>query len=205
MNPPIIDDLYSQLEGQPLRQLSQQLGVGPAQMASAVSAALPLLIGALGRNATQGNGADALYGALEKDHRGLDLGSVLGSVLGGGGRGDDILGHIFGDKQPRAAQGLGQASGLGSDKAAALLRALAPLVMAYLARRMFQNGGTGPRAGTSTPQVLGRELGEEQQRVSRQGGVGGGLLGAVLDRDGDGQLGLGDLVRIGSEMMGGRR
>lgn len=205
MSTPIIDDLYSQLEGQPLRQLSQQLGVGPTQMAGAVSAALPLLIGALGRNATRGNGADALYGALEKDHRGLDLGSVLGTVLGGGGRGNDILGRIFGDRQPRAAQGLGQASGIGSDKAGALLRALAPLVMAYLARRTFQNGSAGPSSPSATPQVLGRELGEEQQGVSRQGGIGGGLLGAVFDRDGDGQLGLGDVLRIGGEMMGGRR
>lgn len=204
MSNTITDDLYSQLEGQPLQQISQQLGIGPAQMAGAISAALPLLIGALGRNTSQGDGADALYGALQKDHRGLDLGSVLGSVLGGGGQGNDILGHIFGGRQPRAEQGLGQATGLGSDKAGMLLRVLAPVVMAYLAKRMFENRQGGQVAAEPSPQVLGRELGQEHQRVSQQGGLGGGLLGAVLDRDGDGQIGLGDLLKMGGGAMAGR-
>lgn len=204
MSNTLTDDLYSQLEGQPLQKISQQLGIGPAQMAGAVSTALPLLLGALGRNATQDQGADALFGALQKDHRGLDIGSVLGSVLGGGGQGNDILGHIFGGRQPRAEQGLGQASGLGNDKAGALLRILAPIVMAYLAKRMFEKRQAGHVEADPTPQVLGRDLGQEHQRVSQQGGLGGGLLGAVLDRDGDGQIGLGDLLKMGGGALGGR-
>ncbi len=205
MSDTITDDIYTQLEGQPLQKISQQLGIGPAQMAGAISAALPLLIGALGRNASQGDGANALYGALQKDHRGLYLGNVLGSVLGGGGQGNDILGHIFGGRQPRAEQGLGQATGLGSDKAGMLLRVLAPIVMAYLAKRTFEQRPSGQGEAEATPQVLGRELGQEHQRVSQQGGLGGGLLGAVLDRDGDGQIGIGDLLKMGGEALGGRR
>lgn len=205
MSNAMTDDLYSQLEGQPLQKISQQLGIGPAQMAGAISAALPLLIGALGRNASQGDGAGALYGALQKDHRGLDIGNVLGSVLGGGGQGNDILGHIFGGRQPRAEQGLGQATGLGNDKAGALLRVLAPIVMAYLAKRMFDKRPAGEAEADPSPQVLGRELGQEHQRVSQQGGLGGGLLGAVLDRDGDGQIGLGDLLKMGGGTLGGGR
>ena len=34
--------------------------------------------------------------------------------------------------------------------------------------------------------------------------LGGGLLGAVLDQDGDGQLGLGDLLKVGMGAMRGR-
>ena len=202
MNLSITDELYSQLEGAPLQRMSQQLGVGPAQMAGAVSAALPLLLGALGRNASQGDGADAIYRALEKDHRGLDMGDVLGSVLGGGGRGEDILGHVFGGRLPRAQQGIGQATGLGGDKGAALLRMLAPLVMAYLAKRMSQGRASAPE---SAPQVLGRELGLEHERVRQQGGLGGGLLGAVLDRDGDGRVGLGEILEVAGGVLGGRR
>ena len=94
MNNALTDDVYSQLEGAPLRQMAQQLGIGPAQMAGAVSAALPLLLGTLGRNASQPQGAEALFGALQKDHSGLDLGSVLGAIAGGGaaqGDGGKIL------------------------------------------------------------------------------------------------------------------
>ena len=205
MNASLTDELYSQLEGAPLQRMSQQLGIGPAQMAGAVSAALPLLIGALGRNASRDDGADAIYRALEKDHSGLEIGDVLGSVLGGGGQGEDILGHIFGGRLPRAQQGVGQATGLGGDKGAALLRMLAPLVMAYLARRMSQGRQQAAMESSRLPQILGRELGEEHQRVQQQGGLGGGLLGAVLDRDGDGRLDLGDILDMAGGVLGGRR
>lgn len=208
MNNALTDDVYSQLEGAPLRQMAQQLGIGPAQMAGAVSTALPLLLGALGRNASQPQGAEALFGALQKDHAGLDLGSVLGAVLGSGGAQDDggkILGHVFGGKQPRAEQALGQATGLGGDRAGMLLKMLAPIVLAYLAKRMFEQRQASNGSSASSPQVLGEVLGQEQQRVSQQGGLGSGVLGAVLDQDGDGQLGLGDLLKIGGGLLGGRR
>jgi hypothetical protein len=41
--------------------------------------------------------------------------------------------------------------------------------------------------------------------VRQAGGPGGGLLGAVLDQDGDGELGLGDLLKIGGGLLGGGR
>lgn len=205
MSNALTDDVYSQLEGAPLRQMAQQLGIGPTQMAGAVSAALPLLLGALGRNASQPQGAEALFGALQKDHAGMDIGNVLGAVLGGGaaqGDGGKILGHVFGGRQPRAEQALGQATGLGGDRAGMLLKMLAPIVLAYLAKRMFEQRQA---ANAATPQVLGEVLGQEEQRVSQQGGLGSGVLGAVLDQDGDGQLGLGDLLKIGGGLLGGRR
>ena len=226
MSEPLTDELYTQLEGAPMRQISQQLGIGPAQMAGALSAALPMLLGALGRNTQQPQGAQSLFGALSKDHRGLDLGSVLGGLLGSGQmpqagvdsgnagapaqQGQKILGHVFGDRQPRAEQSLGQATGLGADKSKALLGLLAPIVMAYLAKRMFDRRQAGAASGAgetsdATPQVLGEVLGQEQQRVRQQGGLGGGLLGQVFDQDGDGQLGLGDLLKAGSGLLGGRR
>lgn len=193
-------DLDSQLRGAPLERMAQHIGIEPSQASAAISAALPLLIGALGRNASQPQGAESLFGALQKDHTGLDLGSVLGSVLGNGGQGGQILGHIFGGKQPRAERGVGQIAGIGSDKAGALMQMLAPIVMSYLSSRLL--GGASQQA---SPQVLGDVLGQEQHRVRQQGGIGGGLLSAVLDQDGDGELGLGDLLQAGEAFLGGRR
>jgi hypothetical protein len=213
MSTALSDELLSQLQGAPLQQMSQRLGIDPAQASTAISVALPLLLGALGRNTAQPQGAQALFGALQKDHAGLDIGSVLGSVLGGGGQGGEILGHIFGPRQPRAELGLGQATGIGGDKAGMLLRLLAPIVMAYLAKRMFDHRQAGtavnegsPAAPQPSPQVLGDILGQEHQRVSqRQGGPGGGLLGAVLDRDGDGDVDFRDLLKAGGSILGGTR
>ncbi len=201
------DDLISQLSGAPMQQMGQQLGLSPQQMSGAVAAAVPLLMGALGRNASQPQGAEALLGALGRDHSaaaGGGISDLLGAVLGGGqGRqtdGDGILGHIFGQRQPQAAQGLGQATGIGNDQAQTLMKMLAPIVMAYLAKRMFAGGQAQPSADN-----LGQMLGQETQAVRQQGGIGGGLLGAMLDQDGDGQFGLSDLMKMGGSILGGKR
>lgn len=193
------NDLLSQLQGAPLQQISQQLGIGSQQASGAISAALPLLMGALGNNAAQPQGAQALLGALNSNHGGLDIGSVLGAVLGGGNapatNGAGILGHIFGGNQGRAETGLSQATGLSSDRSKQLLVILAPIVMAFLAKQM---GGKGQGDASA----LGQLLGQEQQAVRNQGGIAGGLLGKVLDQDGDGQLGVGDLIKLGSGLLG---
>jgi hypothetical protein len=76
-----------------------------------------------------------------------------------------------------------------------LLAILAPVVMSVLGRMSRRQG--------MSASGLGGVLGQEQQRMA-QGGAGG-LLGAVFDQDGDGQLGLGDLLKIGEGMLGARR
>lgn len=206
-NDSLADLLFQQLQGTPLQQISQQLGTGQMQTSNAVGAALPLLLGALGKNAAQPGGAEALFGALQNDHAGgLDLGSILGAVMGGGAPtrqtdGGAILGHIFGASQPRAEASLGQATGLGGDKTGMLLKILAPIVLSFLAQRFL--GGQGGAATDASG--LGQILGQERQVQQQQGGLGGGLLGAVLDQDGDGQLGLGDILKIGGGLLGGGR
>lgn len=204
------------LQGAPLQQMAQQLGSDQAQTQSAVEMALPLLLGALGRNAQDEQGAQSLFGALQRDHMdaasqqalglgGMDLGGLLGSVLGadapsgaamGGGAGAAILGHIFGGGRERAESGLGQASGLGAN-AGQLMQMLAPIVMSFLAQRVSSGGMD---AGG-----LGQMLGQERASAQRQGAPGGDLLSSLLDQDGDGQLGLGDLLKLGGSLLGGRR
>ncbi|MDD2691307.1 MAG: DUF937 domain-containing protein [Simplicispira sp.] len=209
MNSPtsLASELMAQLQGAPLQQMAQQLGTSTSQTETAVSAALPLLLGSLGRNAAQPQGAMDLFGALQRNHSGgADLGGLLGSLLGGGASsssagggqldGAAILGHIFGGNQQRAEAGLGQATGLGAN-AGQLLQMLAPIVMSFLAQRM--NAG-GMDAGS-----LGQVLNQEKERAQQQGGLGGGLLGSLLDQDGDGQVGLSDLLKIGGGLLGGRR
>jgi hypothetical protein len=206
MTAPLTQDLINQLQGAPMNRIGQQLGLDPSQASTAVSAALPLLMGALGKNTNQQQGAGDLFSALQRDHAGQDLSNVLGAVLGGGGQGGDILGHIFGNRQQGAAQGLGAATGLDNDRAGSLLKLLAPIVMAYLAKRLFsqQSAATPATSMQSTPQGLGELLGQEQQQIRQSGGLGGGLLGAVLDQDGDGDLDVSDLMKLGGSIFGGR-
>jgi len=198
-------ELFSQLQGAPLQQIAQQLGTSTDQAREAVGAALPLLLGTLGRNAAQPQGAQALFGALQRDHAsgaGVDLGGLLGSLLGGGAApaqqrrtsdGPAILGHIFGGALGQAESGLGRATGLDSQAAGGLLQVLAPIVMSFLAQRASRGGFDASD--------LGSVLGQERQRVQQQGGLGGDLLGSLLDQDGDGQVGLSDLLKIGGSLL----
>ncbi|HDS1220657.1 DUF937 domain-containing protein [Stenotrophomonas sp. TWI143] len=191
--------LFQQLQqGQGLQQVSQQLGLDSSQTTQAVGSALPLLLGAMGQNASEPQGAQSLLNALQRDHLGsgggggFDLGSILAAVMGGGGSGATdgagILGHIFGGQQPQAAQVLGQKTGLDSGTSGKLLAILAPIVMSFLAQRFAQQGNASE---------LSSALGQEAQQ---SGGIGS-MLGGVLDQDGDGQFGASDLLKLGSGLL----
>ena len=96
----IFDAVTQQLGGANLTQLSQQIGADESTTATAVQAALPLLLGGLARNAANPNGAAALSNALG-DHADGGVLANLGGLLGNpqGGAGASILGHIFGNKR----------------------------------------------------------------------------------------------------------
>jgi hypothetical protein len=206
----LVSELMAQLQGAPMQQMAQQLGADRQQIQTAVGAALPLLLGALGRNAAQPQGAADLMGALQRDHaaampQGLGgLGELLGAVLGGAGgaaspagQGAAILGHILGGSQQQAQDSLGQATGLGGQTAGQLLSMLAPIVMAFLAQRV--------QAGNMDAGSLGQSLEQERAQAQNAGGLGGGLLGSLLDQDGDGKLGASDLFKLGSAFLNNRR
>ncbi len=191
-------------QGPTLQQMSQKLGLDTNQTGQAIQTALPLLLGALGNNASEPQGAQSLLNALQRDHLGaagtsaggggFDLGGIVGAVLGGGGgnagNGAGILGHVFGSQSPQAAQLLGQKTGLDSGTSGKLLALLAPIVMSFLAQRFAQQGNAGD---------LSQALGQEAQATGMAGG-----LGALLDQDGDGKLGLGDVLKIGGGLFGKR-
>ncbi|MCQ4167002.1 DUF937 domain-containing protein [Tahibacter harae] len=241
----VVDAVMAQLGDGEIGAVAQRFGLSQDQAQAAIAQTLPLMVGAMAKNASTPDGAQALHTALG-DHAGVDLGDLLGGLLGGGapggaggfggggglgglgslaeavlgglgggaaaqapaqapggmdaglgGIGGAILGHIFGNKQGQAEQGLGQTTGLGGVNAGQLMAMLAPIVMAVLAR-MNQNRNLGPGG-------LSDMLGQESQRTREAGGIGGGLLGAVLDRDGDGDVDLSDLLSVGGGLLAGRR
>ena len=207
-SPSLAAALFQHLQqGDGLPRIARQLGIDPGQANQAVGAALPLLLGAMGNKSSEPKGAQSLLNALQRDHLGgtastgpgLDLGGILGAVLGGGsagapdaGNGTGILGHVFGGQQPQAAELLGRKAGLDSGRAGQLLALLAPVVMSFLAQRFAQQGNAAE---------LGQALGQE----ARNAGMAGGGLGALLDQDGDGQFGLGDVLTLGGHLLRGKR
>ena len=151
-----------------------------------------MLLSALGKNAASPQGAQALLGALSRDHDGSVLDN-LGSLLGSGALGKEgtaILGHVLGNKQGAVAAGIGQASGLTADTSGQLLAMLAPLVMGSL--------GKTQRQGGLDAEGLASMLGG--QRKQANAGLGG--LAGLLDMDGDGDM-TNDVMKLGSKLLGG--
>jgi hypothetical protein len=186
MNNDLIGGLLDALGPRAMKNLANPIGAETDQAHAAVQAALPILLGALARNAQDPGGAAALHQAIEQDHSTMDLAHVLDSVSAGGGDGEAILRHVLGPKQSAAAEGVSQFAGIGRGQALQLLKMLAPLVLSYLARRS--------RGGGMNPAGLGALLGQQHQQLATQGGLGGQLMGAVLDRDHDGDVDFSDIL-----------
>lgn len=227
MNDSLLHGILNRLDPQTINGIANQLGTDPHTAQQGIAAALPTLLGALGRNANSEPGAASLHRALDQ-HAGHDpsallgqllgsdggggnsgggmgglLGSVLGGAMGGGSArpqnpmmstGMAILGHVLGGRQPQVANGLGRASGMQGSQMTQLLAMLAPIVMAALANRTRQQG--------LTPQGLGEVLGREVEQTRSASPAANSLLGAVLDRDGDGDVDAADLMQAGSGLLG---
>lgn len=153
---------------------------------------LDQLGGLLGGGAGAGGGGalaaglGSLLGGATKGSGG-GLAELAGSILGGGGGsvkaldGAGILRHILGDRRRAVEGGVGKASGLDASKVGQLLVLLAPLVMSALAKVKQQR----QLDGRGLADVLGHEREEIEAKAP---GVAPGGLGAILDRDGDGDI-----------------
>ncbi|MEZ4861962.1 MAG: DUF937 domain-containing protein [Caldilineaceae bacterium] len=183
--------LSQQVGGQLVDQISRQLGTDPATTQSAIGAALPMLLGAVSRNAASASGAQSLHKALNQ-HDGAIFNDLLNAVTNPNklADGEKILGHVFGGRQASVNQGLSQLSGLSSENSAQLLAILAPIVMGAL--------GQTQRSNSLDADGLATLLGG--QRHSFDGPLGG-LVG-LLDMDGDGSI-VDDVVGMGSKLLGG--
>jgi hypothetical protein len=179
--PSIFDALSAHLDDHALSQLSSRLSADQGSTSKAIAAAVPLLLGALAKNAGTPGGAQQLHDAVARDHDGSVLSSpdAVGSGVAAD-QGDAILGHILGDRRAVAEQGISKASGLDLSKVGPLLAMLAPLVMGAL--------GRAQRAGKLDPGGLASVLAGEREALGAQAP---GLLGAVtrlLDKDNDGSV-----------------
>ena len=120
----ILDLLNSDLGKQIIGGVSQETNQPADKTASVVSMAMPLLMGAMKRNANSQEGAQGLMNALNNKHDGSLLDN-LGGFFGGGVNEDakqdglGILGHVLGGSQnnlgkQKKQQNVSSESGIGS-------------------------------------------------------------------------------------------
>ena len=190
----LVDMLTGALGGQ-LGNVSRQLGTDENTTKSAAEAAIPMILGALSRNASKGDGAASLLNALSKDHDGSVLdnpSAVLDDPASGAG--DGILRHVLGSRRPAVEAGISQSSGLDTGSAGQLLTMLAPMVMGAL--------GKAQRQGNLDSNGLSQMLGSEARQLNSAQPQAMGLLNVILDADGDGDVDLGDIAKKGMGMLG---
>lgn len=164
----MIDEILAQI---PAEDLAARLGTDPETAVDAARKALPALLGGLSSNVTAGGG-DALGNAVLRDHKGdlLDDPNFLQSIDTDDG--EKILSHIFGDQQNQVVEKLGATSRAGSSIFSKLLPMLAPLVMAWLGKKLLGglfSGGASQATGA---------LAGSQEAAGSSGGLGG-LLGGL--------------------------
>ena len=227
--------LFSQLQGEPMQKIAQQLGTSTEQASSAVSQALPLMMGALGNQAQQGGqgaaGIASMLGALGGGQGGSQaggLGDILGGLLGGSGNaaGGGLAGALGGLVGNVLGGGQSAASSASAGNAGDLLATVfGNQGSARAAEGLGQSTGLGTQgAGNLLGMLLPIVMSFLSQRFL-QGGNGtqqldqalanerqqlnnqgaGGALASLLDQNGDGKLDMNDLVKLGSSLLGGKR
>ncbi|MDH3628712.1 MAG: DUF937 domain-containing protein [Acidobacteriota bacterium] len=192
----LMESIMGQLaSGGNLKNLSRGLNSDEAKTGPAAGAAISALLGALAKNSSSDDGAQALNRALEKKHDGSVM-DQLGSALGGAGRGDGekILGHIFGGKRDSVQNGLSQATGIDKGAAGGLLATLAPIVMGALGKQKRERG--------MDSSGLAALLGDERRSLEKKQPAAMGALSGLLDSDGDGDVDLKDLAKHGAGLLG---
>ncbi len=181
----LVGGLLQQLAGPALSRLSQTIGTDEATTSRAVAVAVPLLVGALARNASQPEGARALHQAVVSDHDGSILNDVAG-FLGSGqpGSGAGILRHVFGEQRPAVEQNLAQSTGLTPTATGQMLELLAPVVMGWLGANQRQQG----LDASGVARLLSGQVKATPGNIL-------GALNTLLDADRDGSA-LDDIARL---------
>ncbi len=180
----ILDLLNGEMGNTLIQGVSKQFGLEQGTSQKAISAAMPLILGAMKNNASSPEGASGLLGALTGKHDGSIL-DKLGSVLGGDSVDEDvlqdgsgILKHVFGGKQDNVAMAVSKSSGIDMGTAMNILKVAGPFLMGALGKKT-REVGIADQGGLSD--LLGGMLGNGQQEQQS-------LVNRLLDADGDGSI-----------------
>lgn len=202
-----LTDLLARAGG--FESMARELGVDEGQVATGAAALLPAILGGFKKQA-QAQPAGAGLGGLGDLLGQLGGGSLLDNVLSPQptdvGRGNDVLGQIFGspDVSRTVAHDAASRTGLDAGLLKQMLPMLAMLVTGYMAKH-----GAAAQASPSTGSgglgdLLGGLLGGLAPGAGPAAGATAGAtapgLGAMLDLDGNGNP-LDDILRLAGRAL----
>ncbi|MGB7905526.1 MAG: DUF937 domain-containing protein [Steroidobacteraceae bacterium] len=190
-----ITEILNQLGG--LQSVAKELGVDQAQVTAGAAALMPALLGGFKKQAqAQPSGLDGLVGMLGNLGGGGLLDDVLSPQPTNVGRGNDVLGQIFGSPEVSRTVARNAAATSGIDPA--LLKKMLPMLAMLV-------------AGFMAKQSMGQPAAPASGGAGGLGGLLGGLLGqggaakapglaGMLDLNGDGNP-LDDILGLASKFL----
>ena len=186
-------DLLSMLSGimtdsSSIDALSQKTGTDSSQTKGIVEAALPMLVGALNKNASSEDGANSLLGALKQHTNTSSLKDQIANADSEDG--GKIIKHILGDEQKNALASISEKTGAGTEKISSLLSNLAPSLLSSLSAvtSAASKKSDSSDSGLGISSLMGL-LGGGSAKSESSGGLGsllgglGGLFGGGSDAD----------------------
>ncbi len=181
----IQDLLNSDLGKNLIQGAAAKTGQSPDKTGDLLAKAMPLILGAMQRNAANPQGAQSLNKALENPkHAQGSVMAMLGSPQTSSDNdallkeGAGILNHVLGGKQPQVAQALSNTSGVDAGVVSDILKMAAPVIMGLLSKEK--------RSG----QVDTNNVGDLVGSLLGQAGSGKGMafLTSILDANKDGNV-----------------
>mgnify|MGYP003293410408 CR=1 FL=1 len=182
-----------QLGGSAARTIAQRFGISETTANTAIQMAVPLILTAMARNASQPQEAQNLHQAIATQHDGSIFDNLMGFLQNPqSANGAGILGHVFGSQQPAIQNNLAQATGMDQNSAGGLLETLAPLVMGSLGQAQQQNG--------LDASGLSNYLNVQQQEAQASAPGAMSMLSSMLDQNKDGSS-MDDLQRMAASFF----
>ncbi len=196
----LFDILQKNISGDTINALGSLINLNDQnQTTNATQTGINILLSALTDNASDSSGLSALSGALDRDHDGSILDDLMGYVTGSNNfqnksmvNGAGILSHVLGDNIGSVINLMTKKNGIDQSQAMSLLTTLAPIVLAALGKSKRQNN-------VSQSGILDLLKGASPTPQSHN--PTNGILGSILDRDGDGDY-KDDIASLGMNFLG---
>ena len=177
-----------------VNSVSGKTGLSSKQIQRLVMLALPILIKYMTKNASSGDGALSLLGALSqhKNNNSMDLQLKDADEADGA----KIIHHILGKKENAVTQDLSAQTGLGTDQIHQVLSILAPGLMSGVSNAAEANAAQAAQAAQA---ASAHQPANPFASLLTGGGIFGSILGGgkeeassaavnPLDKDGDGRI-----------------
>ncbi len=194
----ILDLLQTEMGQTLINGAAQKTNTNPDKTATVLSQAMPLILGAMQRNAKTPEGAASLNNALSEEKHNGGLLNMLGDLMGNGNNnaddllneGSGILGHVLGNKQPVVENAIATSSGVDAQSVSQIIKIAAPIVMSLLGKQKQEK----EIDSSGIDSLLGSVLGQS-------GTHDNSFLTSILDADGDGSI----VDDVAGMVMGGNK